>query len=694
MKRGLPFLVQQRLFVVGPSRHFIGTLLFLLGITTSLIAANDFCPIQPNISRVNNDCRFDANGSLSLAPTGGVAPYAYNWSTGATSATINGLMAGSYSYTVTDSEGCTASGSFSVLANDPVIGNASKTNVDCYGEAQGTASLSPSGGVGPYTYQWSTGATTASINNLTAGYYAYTVTDSNGCTGSGDFAVTQPAPVWTTFTQQYACGNSNNGMAEVFANGGTPPYSYSWSNGATTAAINNLAPGMYFYTVTDALGCQSSSGLVCIFRSFVNASVSASAPSCADGNSGSASLIVTDGLAPITYEWSNGATTSAVNNLAPGNYGYTVTDAGGCSISGSISIAASPQVFANVIQLPNGDLQVSPSGGVAPYTYAWSNGETTAVAGDYEGGPYTVTVTDANGCTITLSGTVMNEETCPGNFTFPGTIGNDQYLCAPGNVPAPLGEVVPASGGTGPVEYLWMSNTTGGPFVPGFYNPVPNSNSPSYAPGPLNQTTYYIRCIRREGCVFIESNAVVITVGDELEATIDRPSLGCAFETQTYSIANVGPFASVEWTFDGPVEVSSTSGQSVEVTFVGAGYLDVTATVTEDECTGVYSERVTIAGDCFTGGGVGNQSTALTSDTPSTLYPNPVSDWATLNLGQVTMAKEVRVYNATQRLVNVIKLDTEHSRIDLDMSNQPAGVYLVQILGTDQAVETLKLIKN
>jgi hypothetical protein len=693
MKEGRTFLPKRSLLTVKALRQFVGTLLLILGIVSGVQAANDFCPIQPNISRINNACRFDANGSLSLSPTGGVAPYTYNWSTGATTQSINGLMAGSYSYTVTDSEGCSASGSFSVLANDPVIGNASVlSNVECYGEAQGSASLSPSGGVGPYTYNWSNGATTATINNLTAGYYAYTVTDSEGCTGTGDFAIIQPAPVWTTFTQKYACGSSNDGMAEIFANGGTPPYTYSWSNGATTAAINNLAPGMYFYTVTDSRGCQSAGGLVCIFRSFVAATSSTTDASCVDGTNGSASINVTAGLPPLSYAWSNGATTSSISNLAPGSYGYTVTDAVGCSDSGTVSIAASPEVFASVMQLANGDLQVTASGGVAPYTYSWSNGETTAIATNYESGAYSVTVTDANGCTISLNGTVINEDTCPGNITFPGTIGSDQYFCAPGNVPATIGEIAPASGGTGPIEYLWMSNSVGGPFQPGFYYPIPDSNSPTYSPGPLDETTYFIRCVRREGCVFLESNTVVITVDDVLGATIDRPSLGCAFQTQTYSIANVGPTATVSWVFDGPVEVSSTSGQSVEVTFVGAGYLNVSATVTEDGCTGTYSERVTIAGNCFTGGTI-NTSSLLSRTNPS-LFPNPVKDWATLDLGQITTAKEVRVYNVNQSLVAVLQLDADRQRIDLDMSNQPAGVYLIQILGTDQLLETLKLIKN
>ena len=120
--------------------------------------------------------------------------------------------------------------------------------------------------------------------------YSYTITDNEGCTGTGNFAVTQPAPVWSTFTYQYACFGENNGRVSVTAAGGTPPYTYRWSTGATTATISNLAAGMYFYTVTDSRGCQSATGLACIFNSQVAATATANAAGCAAGSSGSASL--------------------------------------------------------------------------------------------------------------------------------------------------------------------------------------------------------------------------------------------------------------------------------------------------------------------------------------------------------------------------------------------------------------------
>ncbi|MEL7426590.1 MAG: T9SS type A sorting domain-containing protein [Bacteroidota bacterium] len=652
--------------------------------------------IQANVSRINNGCRFDTQGELSLAPSGGTPPYSYAWSNGATSATISGLAAGPYAYTITDANGCTRSGGVSVLASTPVIGNATARDVNCHGEAEGSATLSPSGGVGPYTYQWSNGATTQDVSGLAAGNYSYTVTDSQGCTGEGSLAIQQPAPVWTTFEQTYACGDEDNGSAEVFANGGTPPYTYQWSNGATTAAITNLPPGMYFYTVTDSEGCESREGLVCIFRSIIEASATANAPDCSSADDGSASIVVTDGIAPITYQWSNGATTPTVSGLAPGTYGYTVTGAFGCDVSGSITIAeANINVVASVTELVNGNLQASGSGGAAPYTYEWSNGETTAIASDYTEGTYSVTVTDANGCFGIISGLVPgDDDPCPDNVTYPGMIGFDQELCAPGNTPEQLVETDAPSGGSGSLEFLWLSNTTGGP-LDNTWLEIPNSNSPNYQPGPLDVTTYYLRCVRtdNESCPFLETQLVIVSVGDEIDPVIERPSLGCFGQTQTYRATNLPPFADVSWEFSGPVTVNTTTGDEVEVTFIGGGYLDYTVTVSTDDCTGSFSDRVTINGNCV--GGTPSHNFSSVEHDVLAAYPNPASALTTLDFGvELSANAQVQVLSNTQQVLATYTVAAGTRRFDLNMSELPAGMYTVQVVDGNEQPRVLKLMKN
>jgi hypothetical protein len=374
-------------------------------------------------------------------------------------------------------------------------------------------------------------------------------------------------------------------------------------------------------------------------------------------------------------------------------YGYTVTDAGGCSVSGVVSVTNGTTVTATATVLVSGNVQASGSGGTPPYTYAWSNGQTTATATGYaSGSAYSVTVTDVNGCFGVAAGQLPTQpiDGCVDNLTYPGRIGVDQYLCAPGNTPMTIVEVEPATGGSGTIEYLWMYNTTGGPFNNSLYNPVPNSNTPTYSPGPLDATTYFIRCIRREGCPFIEGNTVVITVGDEIDATIVRPAMGCAFQTQTYSVGNVAPNAQVSWVFDGPATASSATGHTTNVTFTGAGYVNVTLTVTVDGCTGVFTERV-VVGSCFQDN---ESSTSFDGQSTTRLYPNPVQDWAMLDLGQEqTTTGEVRVFNAANHLVAAYPVAVGSRQLDIDMSALPAGLYFVQHVSDSEQGKTLKVIK-
>ena len=648
--------------------------------------------IQSNISRVNNVCRFDMNGSLTLAPSGGTPPYAYQWSNGATTASINNLISGPYSYTITDSQGCSKAGSYAVLSNNPVIGSLTTTDLQCYGDEDGSASIMPSGGNGgPYTINWSNGATGATVNGLSAGAHSYTITDGAGCTGSGAFAIMQPAPVWTTFDFKYACFGENNGTAEIHANGGTPPYSYQWSTGATTAAINNLAMGMYFYTVTDARGCNSAIGLVCIFESDYDLNATASAPNCLDGNDGSANLLVFSNFPPISIQWSNGATTANLTNLAPGTYSYTVTDGGNCPVVGSITIAQGAEVNATVSELGDGNLQAAGADGVAPYTYMWSNGETTAIATNYTSGDYSVTVTDANGCTDIVTGTLMTNDPCESNYTYPGTIASDQYLCAPGNTPATIIGIDAPTGGSGPSNFIWMQSSSAGAFDPSIFSPIENSNSANYSPGPLDVTTYFARCVRREGCVYLESNIVTITVGNEIEAVIDRPSVGCFGQTQTYTATNLPDgLSTISWAFSNEVTVNTTSGPTVEVTFVQGGYLDVVMTVTNGDCTGIFRDHVLIS-TC----GELNEGNSQALHIPSNVYPNPVNDRVNVTLGTVNEQETtINILSITQQLLETYRVPAGQKHYDFSLEQLPSGMYWLQLHNTNGTVETLKVLKN
>ena len=237
---------------------------------TDVLKTRNYTLTQPSAistatgSQTNVSCNGGTNGSASVTPSGGTPGYTYSWSpSGGTAATATGLAAGSYTVTVTDANGCTATRNY-LLTQPSAISTAtgSQTNVSCNGGTNGSASVSPSGGTPGYTYSWSpSGGTAATATGLAAGSYTVTVTDANGCTATRNYFLTQPSVISTATGSQtnVSCNGGTNGSASVTASGGTPGYSYSWSpSGGTAATATGLAAGSYTVTVTDANGCTAT----------------------------------------------------------------------------------------------------------------------------------------------------------------------------------------------------------------------------------------------------------------------------------------------------------------------------------------------------------------------------------------------------------------------------------------------------
>jgi hypothetical protein len=222
-----------------------------------------------------------------------------------------------------------------------------------------------------------------------------------------------PAFAFTHSSTPATCGQSD-GTASVSVSGGTAPYTYLWNNGDTASAVSNLSAGTYICTTTDAMGCSDT---VQVIISNLNGpsigTITATNVDCNGGSSGSASTSVTGGTPPYTYTWSNGSTTATASGLPAGTYTVTVSDSAGCTINGSVTItqptaltATSSATDESCTGCADGTATVIPAGGTSPYTYLWSNGSTTASITGLSTGTYTVTVTDANGCTQTQTVTV------------------------------------------------------------------------------------------------------------------------------------------------------------------------------------------------------------------------------------------------------------------------------------------------
>ena len=272
-----------------------------------------------------------SHGSGTMITTGVTNPYV-----------LSGLTPGvQYSYYVRTDCGSSNyslwAGPYTFTTSNPMSLSASVTNVTCADACNGSIDLTVTGGTAPYTYQWSEGSTTQDISNLCEAIYYVTVTDNTGTTQNGSWTVTIPAPLAVS-----------DGSISISVNGGTVPYTYAWSNGATTANIAGLTAGSYFLTVTDAHFCSSVQFWSVLSPTAIGLSGSVTNASCPGTNNGAISLTVAGGTAPYSFLWSNGATTQNISGLAAGDYMVTVTDANNCSNTGTWSVGLASAVCANV----------------------------------------------------------------------------------------------------------------------------------------------------------------------------------------------------------------------------------------------------------------------------------------------------------------------------------------------------------
>lgn len=406
-------------------------------------------------------CNAGNDGTITITGNGGTAPYSILWNTGATTMTINGLTAGTYSYTLTDAQNCEVTNAVTIGEPTALAETATVQDANCDGFSDGMITLTASGGTAAYTYLWDNGETTATIDNLAAGTYTITITDAQSCILTATYTVNQPSAITITEINNVDanCGQSD-GTVTVAASGGTAPYSYQWVNPAVAdSTLTGVPAGVYEMIVTDAQGCtQLQAFTVNDLNGPTLTLVSQTDVDCFGQNTGAITTAVTDGTPPFNYLWSNGETTANLSNLVAGIYSLTLTDAVGCVATLTTEVLENMELSLILVptdiscyQGQDGAVSSFANGGVTPYTYSWSNGETTQDIMNLPIGTYAVTVTDDVGCTIVDSLT-LNE---PTEITYTEMV--TPVSCFGGMD----GEIqLNFNGGTPPFTYQWSTGAT------------------------------------------------------------------------------------------------------------------------------------------------------------------------------------------------------------------------------------------
>ncbi len=332
----------------------------------------------------------------------------------------------------------------------------------CYGNTDGSILLSVIGGRTPYSIEWSNGSTSNSLENVPAGSYTVTITENNGQFINRIINLLEPQPVTISFNKQdITCNGLTDGQINANVYGGNGAFTYIWNNGESTRDIINLTAGTYSLTATDQLGCTNQNEVSIQEPSTISIQSTITNVKCFGENTGAITLEVTGGTVPYLYSSDHGVVTSipTFSDLEAGDYEITVMDKNTCNIKNTYTIIPeSPEIIvnANITDMDckgdsSGSIVLDVSGGVSPYTYSWSNAETTKDITDLPGGSYTVLVSD-------------NEE-CNTNKTFsvfePTTILEATYTVSDEFKNESDGAIdLSMSGGSTPYQYSWDEGST------------------------------------------------------------------------------------------------------------------------------------------------------------------------------------------------------------------------------------------
>ncbi len=365
------------------------------------------------LTMTGNDvtCYGQSTGAIFTTLTGGSLPYSYLWSNGKTTFSLGNIEAGTYSLTVTDAHGCTVIGSITIRQGNEIHIYTNSFPVSCNGGNDGYATVYATGGAGNFQYNWSNGKTGSQATNLTAGTYLVYIIDKNMCVEERTLIITEPPLLEMSLNSTPEILGGHDGTAWADVTGGTPPYTYHWSNGATTAVVSGLSAGTYYLTLTDKKGCiKLDSIVVAASNCSFSAKLLTINPTCYGGSDGAIfPEIIIPGEEPYYYQWSNDSNDPIIDSLKAGKYYVTIYDNANCALTLSATLINPGRINVDYLLTqpdgpgkPFGSIKVFINGGAPPYKVFFNGvdylGGNEILIDNIPPGNYTATVKDSKGC--------------------------------------------------------------------------------------------------------------------------------------------------------------------------------------------------------------------------------------------------------------------------------------------------------
>ena len=611
-----------------------------------------------------------SNGSATVNVSGGIGPFSYVWDRlpADTNATLSDAVGGTYHVTVTGANGCVTEGDVLIHTS----GNMQASIIDyagvsCNGAQDGLLEAKGSQGLAPYTYEWNTGDLTPRIEDLPGGTYTCIIRDAAGCVQSVSVTVAESDVLQLAMSATDDDG-STNGTASTTVTGGTAPFTYAWNNGADTPNLDSLAQGLYSVTVTDANGCSVSGQVVVTYNPDIEiVLVNKTNVSCNGQNDGEITISVNGGTAPYNYQWNTNPPqfTATATGLGVGNYTVTVIDNLGVTETMTYFVSEEAPIVLNASATDDNGTQSGTatatvfSGGIPPYSFEWSTNppQQTASISNLREGFYTVTVTDSVGCTASQTVQVVG--------TYAPLDVNQQginHVTCFGDNDGSIQSI--ANGGVQPYSYVW--NTT----------PTQFGQTATNLPG----GTY--TCVVTDA--YGNQDSVVVTVNQPqqllclMSATKDNgPGDGSATVVPTGGTPFAGNTYNYQW---------NTNPPQLTPTATGLVYGTYTVIVTDRngcECSGTIEVEK-------------NFSIEEELEKRIKLFPNPNDGVFSLNV-DLTAASDIKLH-ITNNLGEVIMVreysNLSNSTLNLDLSNQPKGMYNLRLMSENWEHNTRFIISK